>query len=78
MNTNRMNGDWNGRKCSCSNRNCPYNGTKCFDNLDEPGIVQLPCIREKPSLVLCKNCCEFGHLNGTCAACRRDTSDGGQ
>ena len=31
--------------CSCRYRDCPNNGTKCFDNPDEPGIVQLPCLR---------------------------------
>ena len=77
MNTNVMDGAWGEQKCGCSYRNCPYNGTKCFDNPDEPGIIQLPCLREKPTLALCNNCCEFGHLNGICAAYMEDAQDGG-
>jgi hypothetical protein len=63
MNISVINDARNSKKCSCSYLNCPYNGTKCIDNPDEPGITQLPCLREKPTLALCKNCCEFGHLN---------------
>ena len=53
--------------CSCRHRDCPNNGTKCFDNPDEPGIIQLPCLREKPSLSLCSTCCMLGYLEGMCA-----------
>jgi len=53
--------------CSCRYRDCPNNGTKCFDNPDEPGIVQLPCLREKTSLSLCRTCCILGYPEGMCA-----------
>jgi hypothetical protein len=53
--------------CSCRHHDCPNNGTKCFDNPDEPGIVQLSCLREKPSLSLFSTCCLLGYLKGICA-----------
>jgi hypothetical protein len=62
----------NNPKCSCGYLECPNNGTKCIDDPDEPGITQLPCIMERPTLALCKKCCEFRHLNGICAFYKED------
>ena len=53
--------------CSSRHRDCPNNETKCFDNPDEPRIVQLSCLKEKPSLSLCSTCCMLGYLEGICA-----------
>jgi hypothetical protein len=56
--------------CSCKHLDCPNNGTKCIDNPDDPGIIQLPCLREKPSIDLCSTCCLFSYLNKICAFSR--------
>jgi hypothetical protein len=60
----------NSLTCSCKLHDCPNNGTKCIDNPDEPGDIQLPCLREMPSIELCSTCCLFGYLEGICAFCR--------
>jgi len=52
---------------SCRHHECPNNGTKCKDSPDEPGIIQLPCLREEPSLGLCSTCCMLEYLEGICA-----------
>ena len=52
--------------CSCRHRDCPNNGTKCFDNPDGRGIIQLPCFMEKPPLSLCSTSCMLGYLEGMC------------
>jgi hypothetical protein len=57
----------NSKTCSCRHYDCPNNRTACIDNPDEPGIIQLPCLREKPSLDLCSSCCMLGYLEGICA-----------
>jgi len=62
----------NRSECSCRYLKCSYHGTRCIDNPDEPGIIQLPCIRgEMPSLDLCRKCCQFGYLAGICAYMER-------
>ena len=53
--------------CSCKHSDCTNNGTKCIDNPDELGIIQLPCLREMPTLGLCSTCCLLGYLDGVCA-----------
>jgi hypothetical protein len=53
--------------CNCKNLDCPYNGTKCIDNPEEAGVIQLPCMREIPSVELCSTCCMLGDLYGICA-----------
>ena len=57
----------NGLTCSCKLYDCPNYRKKCIDNPDEPGVIQLPCLREMPSLGLCSTCCLFGYLEGICA-----------
>ena len=58
----------NGSTCSCKLHDCSNNGTKCIDNPNgEPGVIQLPCLREMPTLGLCSTCCLFSYLEGICA-----------
>ena len=58
----------NGSTCSCKLHDCPNYGKKCIDNPNgKPGVIQLPCLREMPSLGLFSTCCLFGYLEGICA-----------
>jgi len=55
--------------CSCKHHDCPNNGTNCMDDSDELGIIQLPCIKDEPSLELYSACCLLGYLEEVCAFC---------